>query len=334
VPDEIVLLSDINFQKVPKVDRELTEFLSKKIVIANLEGYITDNPTDTDLGMSEGSVKKLRDLLNIRYVSLANNHTLDGGLNRFRKMQEVLQSEKIITFGTREKPFVIFEVSGRKIGVLAFAWRFTGAKAREVNLCWISLKKIIEQVSELKSKTDYLIVYPHWGIDLEILPTPWQVKAAEEIIKAGADLIVGHHAHEIQPRIGRTFYSIGNTYLPKNAVTSYYPDSVSKGFLVRLIVKDSQVSTSTIPTRFSSSKLEILPSQELYPSCTTCSDFSQEVLSNYTSYYRKKRAKKVIPVFTGKLSDYLYKIPYMIALESLVRILISLLRRRNRSESP
>ncbi|KUK78732.1 MAG: Bacterial capsule synthesis protein, partial [Mesotoga prima] len=135
MPDEVVLLSDINFQKVPKVDQELREFLRGKIVIANLEGYITDNPTSTDLGMPNDSVKKLRDLLNIRYVSLANNHTLDGGLDRFRKMEEVLQSEGIICFGTREKPYVIFEVSGKKIGVLAFAWRFTGAKARELNLC-------------------------------------------------------------------------------------------------------------------------------------------------------------------------------------------------------
>ena len=331
MPDEVVLLSDINFQKVPKVDQELREFLRGKIVIANLEGYITDNPTSTDLGMPNDSVKKLRDLLNIRYVSLANNHTLDGGLDRFRKMEEVIQSEGIIGFGTREKPYVIFEVSGKKIGVLAFAWRFTGAKARELNLCWISLKKIIEQVNELKLKTDYLIVYPHWGIDLEILPTPWQVKAAEEIINAGANLIVGHHAHEIQPRIGSTFYSIGNTYLPKNSVTSYYPDSVSKGFLVSLMVKDSLVSLSTIPTIFSRSKLKISSNQEFSTPCITCSDFPQEVLKNYTSYYRRKRVKRVVPVFTGNFADYLYRIPYMIALESLVTMFIGFLR-RNRSK--
>lgn len=331
MPDEVVLLSDINFQKVPKVDQELREFLRGKIVIANLEGYITDNPTSTDLGMPNDSVKKLRDLLNIRYVSLANNHTLDGGLDRFRKMEEVLQSEGIICFGTREKPYVIFEVSGKKIGVLAFAWRFTGAKARELNLCWISLKKIIEQVNELKLKTDYLIVYPHWGIDLEILPTPWQVKAADKIIDAGAHLIVGHHAHEIQPRNGSAFYSIGNTYLPKNAVTSYYPDSVSKGFLVSLMVKDSLVSLSTIPTIFSSSKLKISSNQEFPTPCITCSDFPQEVLKNYTSYYRRKRVKRVVPVFTGNFADYLYRIPYMIALESLVTMFIGFLR-RNRSK--
>ncbi|KUK92403.1 MAG: Bacterial capsule synthesis protein [Thermotogales bacterium 46_20] len=331
MPDEVVLLSDINFQKVPKVDQELREFLRGKIVIANLEGYITDNPTSTDLGMPNDSVKKLRDLLNIRYVSLANNHTLDGGLDRFRKMEEVLQSEGIICFGTREKPYVIFEVSGKKIGVLAFAWRFTGAKARELNLCWISLKKIIEQVNELKLKTDYLIVYPHWGIDLEILPTPWQVKAADKIIDAGAHLIVGHHAHEIQPRNGSAFYSIGNTYLPKNAVTSYYPDSVSKGFLVSLMVKDSLVSLSTIPTIFSSSKLKISSNQEFSTPCITCSDFPQEVLKNYTSYYRRKRVKRVVPVFTGNFADYLYRIPYMIALESLATMFIGFLR-RNRSK--
>lgn len=331
MPDEVVLLSDINFQKVPKVDQELREFLRGKIVIANLEGYITDNPTSTDLGMPNDSVKKLRDLLNIRYVSLANNHTLDGGLDRFRKMEEVLQSEGIICFGTREKPYVIFEVSGKKIGVLAFAWRFTGAKARELNLCWISLKKIIEQVNELKLKTDYLIVYPHWGIDLEILPTPWQVKAADKIIDAGAHLIVGHHAHEIQPRNGSAFYSIGNTYLPKNAVTSYYPDSVSKGFLVSLMVKDSLVSLSTIPTIFSRSKLKISSNQEFSTPCITCSDFPQEVLKNYTSYYRRKRVKRVVPVFTGNFADYLYRIPYMIALESLVTMFIGFLR-RNRSK--
>jgi len=311
----IALLSDINFQEIPKVDTELKELLLKKIVIANLEGYVDDVPRNNTLGMTEDSIKKMRELLNIRFINLANNHTLDGDKKSFRRTEEVLQNEGITSFGTRERPYVTFENSGKKIGVLAFAWRFTGAKSRVLNLCWISLKEIIKQVSKLKSEVEYLIVYPHWGVDLEILPTPWQVAAANRIIAAGANLIVGHHSHTIQPAMKSVYFSIGNTYMPKNEVTSYHSGRSSNGLIIEVDTGNDN-SVSSRMTRSSPDSIYLQGdsgncNSELDPSLTNN-------LKRYCEFFRSKRIKRTIPVFCGNALDYFFRVPYVLLLESFV----------------
>lgn len=326
----IALLSDINFQEVPKVNSELKELLQKKIVIANLEGYVDDEPGNNTLGMTEDSIKKMRELLNLRYVSLANNHSLDGGKKGFKRTEEALQNEGITSFGTRERPYVIFENSGKKIGVLAFAWRFSGAKSRVLNICWISLKEIIRQVSKLKSEVEYLIVYPHWGIDFEILPTPWQVAAANRIIAAGANLIVGHHSHTIQPAIKSVYFSIGNTYMPKNEVTSYHLGRSSNGLVIELDTENDN-SVSTKRTRSTPDFISLQGdsgncNSELDPSLTNN-------LKRYCEFFRSKRIKRTMPVFCGNACDYLIRVPYVLLLEGLVSTAVvkKLLRNRRRT---
>jgi len=326
----IALLSDINFQKVPKVDPELKELLLKEVVIANLEGYVDDEPGNNTLGMTEDSIKKMRELLNIRFVSLANNHSLDGGKKGFRRTEEALQNVGITSFGTRERPYVIFENSGKKIGVLAFAWRFTGAKSRVLNLCWISLKKIIKQVSKLKSEVEYLIVYPHWGVDFEVLPTPWQMAAANRIVSAGANLIVGHHSHTIQPAMKNVYFSIGNTFMPKNEVTSYHSGRSNSGLIIEL---DKENDSSVSPRMMGSSPDSMYlqgdsenRNSELDPSLTSN-------LKRYCEFFRSKRIKRTMPVFCGNACDYFARIPYVLLLESLVStgFVKKLLRNRRRT---
>ncbi len=326
----VVLLSDINFQEVPKVDPELKEFLQKKIVIANLEGYVDDKPRNNTLGVTEDSIKKMRELLNLRYVSLANNHSLDGGKKGLRRTEEALQNEGITSFGTRERPYVTFDTFGKKIGVFAFAWRFTGAKSRAINLCWISLKEIVKQVSELKSEVEYLIIYPHWGIDFEILPTPWQVAAANKIIAAGADLIVGHHSHTMQPAMKSVYFSIGNTFMPKNEVTSYHLGRSSNGLIIELDTGNDN-SVSTKRTRSTPDFISLqgdLKNSDFELDLSLTSD-----LNRYGEFFRSKRTKRTIPVFYGNACDYLIRVPYVLLLESLVSTAVvkKLLRNRRRA---
>jgi len=63
---------------------------------------------------------------------------------------------------------------------------------------------------------DYRILMLHWGGKYEnsYYPGPQQVKMAREFIKGGADLIIGHHSHTLQPvlhyRGKSVFFSLGN----------------------------------------------------------------------------------------------------------------------------
>ncbi len=53
----------------------------------------------------------------------------------------------------------------------------------------------------MRNKVDYIIVYPHWGGKMEgaLLPDKELIPIAHKIIDAGADIIIGHHSHTIQP---------------------------------------------------------------------------------------------------------------------------------------
>jgi poly-gamma-glutamate capsule biosynthesis protein CapA/YwtB (metallophosphatase superfamily) len=61
---------------------------------------------------------------------------------------------------------------------------------------------------------DAVVVYLHWGQELAVCPTARQRQLATLLATAGADLVVGSHAHVPQPgeRLGHTYvdYGLGN----------------------------------------------------------------------------------------------------------------------------
>jgi hypothetical protein len=68
---------------------------------------------------------------------------------------------------------------------------------------------------------DVVVAGLHWGHEWEFYPRQRQIEIAHELAEAGADLIVGHHPHVIQPmewyrtqrdsdRVVPIFYSLGN----------------------------------------------------------------------------------------------------------------------------
>ena len=63
-------------------------------------------------------------------------------------------------------------------------------------------------------KADLKILTLHWGNEYIHRPSMMQRNMAYRLIDAGADIIVGHHSHVIQPyekyKAGHIFYSLGN----------------------------------------------------------------------------------------------------------------------------
>ena len=56
----------------------------------------------------------------------------------------------------------------------------------------------------------------HWGFEYNTVPMPLDIKFSHSCIEAGADLIIGHHPHVMQPmekwRGKEIYYSLGNFY--------------------------------------------------------------------------------------------------------------------------
>ncbi len=57
----------------------------------------------------------------------------------------------------------------------------------------------IEQVKEASKISDVVVVNIHWGDEYATIPNNFQTSYAQELVDAGANIIIGHHPHVIQP---------------------------------------------------------------------------------------------------------------------------------------
>ena len=76
---------------------------------------------------------------------------------------------------------------------LQAAWTATAtqpglASAYDVN-------DLVGAVEAARKTADTVIVYLHWGTELDVCPNPLQEPLAQALVQAGADIIVGTHAH-------------------------------------------------------------------------------------------------------------------------------------------
>lgn len=55
--------------------------------------------------------------------------------------------------------------------------------------------RLVRAVREARSTSDTVVVYLHWGLELSGCPTGTQTSLARRLVAAGADVIVGSHAH-------------------------------------------------------------------------------------------------------------------------------------------
>ncbi len=68
------------------------------------------------------------------------------------------------------------------------------------------------------ARSDLVVVTIHWGVELDTEPRAEQVALGHRFVRAGADVIFGHHAHRLQPvgvyRGRPIFWGLGNFVWP------------------------------------------------------------------------------------------------------------------------
>ena len=61
-------------------------------------------------------------------------------------------------------------------------------------------ERFLEAVAAARAAgADLVVVSAHWGHEFEFFPDPRQMAFARELARAGADVILGHHPHVLQP---------------------------------------------------------------------------------------------------------------------------------------
>jgi poly-gamma-glutamate capsule biosynthesis protein CapA/YwtB (metallophosphatase superfamily) len=96
---------------------------------------------------------------------------------------------------------------------------------------------LLDAVHKASSQGDVVVVYLHWGEELRACPTTKQRITAEALAEAGADIVVGSHAHVLLGSgwLGHTYvdYGLGN-YL-------WYHNHEPESGVLQLRVRDGKV---------------------------------------------------------------------------------------------
>lgn len=75
-------------------------------------------------------------------------------------------------------------------------------------------RRLLRAVRRADAEADVVVAYLHWGVQGETCPSPAQQRLAARLVGAGADVVAGSHAHELQGdgRLGRGYvaYGLGN----------------------------------------------------------------------------------------------------------------------------
>jgi hypothetical protein len=139
----------------------------------------------------------------IDYVSIANNHIGDAGDLGILQTIANLKKRGLKYSGAGKdlaaarKP-AILEAGGTTVAILGYdaIAKAYYAGPDEIGSSQLSLKRAKVDIKKARAAgADLVIVFPHWGVEYRNKPFQAQQELARAIIDAGADMIIGNHAH-------------------------------------------------------------------------------------------------------------------------------------------
>jgi len=256
-PDGYFVLADEEIGK-KALNKVASYFLNSDVNFCNLEGVITNSGRpiagkSNAYLLSYPGMTRILKKAGINVVALANNHILDYRWEALADTMARLDKVGIKYSGAGKnlaearKPAII-EKEGMTIGLLSYTTNLNlpmGFKASEskpgLNPIRVSpffvpdhinkedIEVMREDISKWHKKTDFLAISCHWGVSDQGTQTVarHQEIIAHYAVDAGADMVIGHHTHALQPielYKGKAIaYSLGNFSL---SLSSYQSEGI------------------------------------------------------------------------------------------------------------
>src|SRR5215210_1773752 len=252
----------------------MREYLSSAdLTLANFENpVIRDAVYHPDATTFTGDLRLMPvlDQAGLDGVTLGNNHILDAGTTGIGETIRHLDDAGIAHAGAgkdlaKAREPMIFDLGGTKVGVLSYmgvpsyAWAWATETAPGTAPLLENVMR--EDINRLRPKVDLILVMPHWGKEYIATPEPGQVDLAHAAIDAGADMVIGGHAHwpkGMEMYKGKPiFYGVGNFLLDQSwseetstaifAETTLYGDAVVQARPVPFIILDRAQPNFLVP---------------------------------------------------------------------------------------
>ena len=238
-------------------------FESDDLTIANFEGVLGESLTPP-------SSKKNNDFLflaspeyaqvlsnnGVEAVTMENNHINDFGDDGINSTIAALESAGVVW--ANKNHMAVYETQGVRIGMLAYQI-VPPLRSDEMQADALQTQ-VASDIAKAKQTCDIVTVSFHWGKELDYTPrneSPYrQVTLGRAAIDAGADLVLGHHSHRINPiekYNGKYIvYSLANCSFAGNNKPS---DMCTFIFQCKFRIRDGQIVDNPfriIPCRISS----------------------------------------------------------------------------------
>lgn len=261
-------------------------------------------------------VEFLREL-NVRCVTLANNHIFDFDID-IVEQKKFLNEHNIQAIGAgtnikdASKPYVDHEL---KMVVLTFGWNVIRCKYALNNQAGVNPYEyswVLEQVksARLMWKDYQLIVTIHCNYEFEMYPQPADREFAHKLIESGCNMVLGHHPHIIQGfecYEGKSiFYGLGNFYFPNCNYSGFeisFPDVAKRGLSVQVVENKIKVYVTELKEN---RKINVVESgvPEDISVLNELSDFSGLSNKEYIKYFRANRKKsKALPIYKSYTNE-------------------------------
>ena len=142
-------------------------------------------------------------------VNINSNHTYDIWTDAIIHQQEVFKDYGSITAigsyaseSDREKPRVV-ERNGIRIAFLSYSYGQNGYTQDQLPNDYYAVpydeSAMEEDVRRAKDAADVVVVYMHGGTEYDNEPDEWERAVAQKAADLKVDLVIGSHAHVIQP---------------------------------------------------------------------------------------------------------------------------------------
>ena len=208
-------------------------FVQADLVVANLEGPITDNNSRSETSLVGARdnyfftfdpviATVLRDF-HIGVVNIGNNHILNFKEAGAEQTKQFLKEAGVRYFGSPlsgDERILIQDARGVKIALVNYN-----------QFVWQGRERAFEDIKTAKEQADVVILYTHWGTEY-VTALPKTKELAHEFIDVGVDLIIGSHPHVVQEKEvyqGKTiYYSLGNLVFDQ-----YFSLETTQGLLIK-----------------------------------------------------------------------------------------------------
>jgi poly-gamma-glutamate synthesis protein (capsule biosynthesis protein) len=159
----------------------------------------------------------------VNHLTRANNHAMDFGWEGAEETSAAIKAARMKFSGIGSdlksalKPMWL-EKNGMKIAVVSVTTTYPAeawAADKKPGVAFPRADALRKTIQGVRDEADFVVVAFHWGEELKPTLRDHQPQHAKVALDAGADLVVGHHAHvaqkiDVEPENGMIVYGLGN----------------------------------------------------------------------------------------------------------------------------